>query len=96
MESRYGTSMSYVLYHTIDNLYCRYYARSGPQCDFFTVSIDGLTPRRLNASGDWNLNQQMIWSNENLGPGRHTVTLTHDDDRGLMLSLDFLRTVIIN
>ena len=83
-----------VSYHAMTNLYCRCYGFSCPECGFFTVSINGSTQQRLNASGDSDHNQRMIWSNASLGPGRHTITLTHDDnDPFARLFLSFFRSV---
>ena len=84
-----------ISHHTMTNLYCRYYGRSCSACGSFTVSINGSTPERMNASGSVDLDQRMIWSNTSLGTGRHTVTITHDDDRlTARLYLDFFRSVI--
>ena len=83
-----------VSYHSMTNLYSRYYGYLCSHCGFFTVSINGSTLQRLNAPRDPYLSQQMIWSNTSLGPGRHTITLTHDDDNRSFLFLDFFRSVI--
>ena len=79
------------------NLFCRYYGAIGPEYGFFNVSIDGSTPQRLTAENNTDLYQRLIWSNVNLGPGRHNLTLTHDDTRpNKTLNLDFFRFVINN
>ena len=83
-----------ISYHTMTNLLHRYYGRLCNGCASFKVSIDGSTPQRLNVNASGvlgELNQRMIWSNTNLDPGRHTVTLTHDDLPVTNLSLDFFR-----
>jgi len=68
----------------------------GPDWGFFNVSIDGSTPQRLTAKSNLHLSQQLIWSNTSLGPGRHNITLTHDDNNTTALGLDFFRLVINN
>ena len=79
------------------NLFHRYYGDQGPSYGFFNVSIDGSTPQRLSAESDELLHQRLIWSNLGLGPGRHNLTITHDDPRvGKTLSLDFFRSVMDN
>jgi hypothetical protein len=84
-----------ISYHTLTNLLRRYYGSVGPTCGFFNLSIDGSTPQRLNATSDLFLDQQLIWSNTSLGPGRHTITITHDDtDPNKETNLDFFRSVI--
>ena len=89
---------SHTSYHTISNLLRRYYSTVGPNFGFFTVSIDGSTPQRLTAKSDLFLSQRLIWSNTSLGPGRHSLTLTHDGDIGTnsSLGLDFFRSAIDN
>lgn len=75
----------------------RYYGSLGlsPSSASFIVSIDGSTPQRLDGQiSNTEIDQQIIWSNTSLGPGRHTLTLTHDDVAGRSLSLDFFRSVI--
>ena len=83
-----------ILYHMIANVLRRYYGSVGPSYGAFTVTIDGSTPERLNASASLSVDQRMLWSNTSLGTGRHTVTLTHDDSYTASLSLDFFRSVI--
>ena len=77
------------------NLY-RFYGTLGwtPSSASFIVSIDGSTSQRLNGKiSTREIDQQMIWSNTSLGPGRHTLTLTHNDVNGKALTLDFFRSV---
>src|SRR5258706_3675624 len=84
-----------ISYHSLTNLFRRYYGSVGPIYGFFNLSIDGSKPQRLNAKSNLYLDQQLIWSNDSLGPGRHTITLTHDDtDPDKELNLDFFRSVI--
>ena len=83
----------YILYNAITDLLRRYYARSGPDSAVFTVSIDGSTPKRVNVTNKSGVNQRLLWSNTSLGPGSHTVTLTHDDANGTWFALDFFRLV---
>ena len=84
-------------YHTVVNLFRRYYGTVNLDRGFFNVSIDGSTPQRLNAESYRSRRQQLIWSNVSLGPGRHNLTITHDDPRFFKdLSLDFFRSVIDN
>ena len=78
------------------NLFCRYYSSVGPNLGFFMVSIDNSTPQRLTAKNDPFMTQQLLWSNTSLGPGKHTVTLTHDDGTGTYFGLDFFRSVTNN
>ena len=66
------------------NLFRRYYNDIDPDLGFFKVSIDGSTPQRL------------IWSDTSHGPGRHKLTLMHDDTNQTSLGLDFFRSVINN
>ena len=79
------------------NLSHRYYGHSCLNCGAFNVSIDGLSPMRLNGNSlNYNhLVQKMLWSYPVLDPGRHTVILTHDgenEDSGVFF--DFFRWVI--
>ena len=79
------------------NLFLRYYGALGPNHGFFNVSIDGSTPQRFSAENDGYLYQRLLWSNVSLSPGRHNLTITHDDpDTLTVLSLDFFRSVINN
>jgi hypothetical protein len=74
------------------DLFRRYYGGVGFGYGFFNVSIDGSTPQRLTAKRNPYLYQQLIWSNTSLSPGRHNLTLTHDDPGvNSSLSLDFFR-----
>ena len=76
------------------NLFLRYYSRVHPDNGFYTVSIDGSNPERLNGrNGEMDLAQQMLWSKTGLPPGRHTFTLKHDDPDGGEVGLDFFRSV---
>ena len=65
-------------------------------CGSFKVSIDDLTPQRLNSMGSqpYNLVQREVWSNTSLDPGRHTLNITYDEDNGSGVYLDFFRQVI--
>ena len=76
------------------NLFFRYYSDVNVDHGFYTVSIDGSEPERMNASSNGGqLNQQMLWSKTNLPPGRHTFTLKQDDLGGKYTNLDFVRSV---
>ena len=78
--------------HTMTHPSHRLYGRLCVACALFNVSIDGSEPQGSTTSYGSSLNQQMIWSNTNLGPGRHTVTLTYDDDRSFAgFYFDFFR-----
>ena len=83
----------HISYNTITELSRRYYSRNGPDLAAFTVSIDGSTPQRVNATSKLGVNQSMLWSNSSLGIGRHNITFTHDDINGKYFGLDFLRLV---
>ena len=74
----------------------RFYGHMCASCGSFTVSIDGLTPQRLNSMGShpYYLVQRMVWSNTSLDPGRHTLNVTNDEDNGSGVYLDFFRQVI--
>ena len=86
-----------ISYHTMTNLFCRYYSVVGLNLGFFKVSIDNSTPQRLTAKRNSAMSQQLLWSNTSLDPGRHTVTITHDDtDVESIFGLDFFRSVINN
>ena len=77
------------------NLFLRYYGSADVDHGFYTVSIDGSEPERLNGKNDGGqLTQQMLWSKANLTAGRHTFTLKQDDLGGKYTSLDFFRSVI--
>jgi hypothetical protein len=78
------------------NLFRRYYGVIGPAYGFFKVSIDGSTPQRLRVEREQYLYQQLIWSNTSLSPGRHNLTLMHDDTNTTVFGLDFFRSVINN
>ena len=76
------------------NLFFRYYSSVDESCGFYTVSIDGSEPERLNAKNPGgSLNQQMLWSKANLTADRHTLTLKQDDFDGNYTGLDFFRSV---
>ena len=82
-----------ISYNPMTNSFCRYYASLGPDYGFFTISIDGSKPERLSAKNTLPQSQRMLWSNTDLSPGRHNVTLTHDDANSTTVSLDFFRSV---
>ena len=92
MESQYGT-IAYLLLYIMVNLFRRYYGTQAPEYGFFTISIDGSKPERLSAKSNITQGQRMLWSNTDLSPGRHNLTLTHDDANGTTVSLDFFRSV---
>ncbi len=80
-------------YYIMADLFRRYYGSQGPDYGFFTISIDGSRPERLSAKSNITQGQRMLWSNADLSPGRHNVTLTHDDANSTTVSLDFFRSV---
>jgi hypothetical protein len=84
----------HVSYNAIADLFRRYYARNGPDLAVFTISMDGSTPQRVNATTNLGVNQRLLWSSKSLGPGNHTITLTHDGANGAWFALDFFRLVI--
>ena len=76
------------------NLFLRYYGDVNVDHGFYTVSIDGSEPERLDGKNDGGqLNQRMLWSKTNLTPGRHTFALKQDDLGGKYTGLDFFRSV---
>ena len=77
------------------NLLFRYYSQLATANGFYTVSIDGSEPERLNGKNDGGqLVQQMLWSKTDLTPGRHNFTLRGDDRGGTgYVGLDFFRSV---
>ena len=79
------------------NLLLRYYSHLATANGFYTVSIDGSEPERLNGRNDGgHLVQQMLWSKTDLTPGRHTFNLKSDDRGGTgYVGLDFFRSVTI-
>ena len=96
MGSQYGT-IPYVIPYRMIHLFRRYYGSVGPNFGFFNLSIDDSTPQRLNATSNSSLDQRMLWSSPTLGPGRHNLTLTHDDPGpNKTVSLDFFRSVTSN
>ena len=78
------------------NQFRRYYSDVGPGLGFFNVSIDGSIPQRFTANNNLRLSQRLLWSNTSLGPGRHKLTLMHDDNNLNSLGLDFFRSVTNN
>jgi len=81
----------HILYDVMTNLLCRCYGPIGPTGSSFTVSIDGSTPRPFSGKNIVVLVQKLLWSDTALGPGKHTVTLTLDDDITDTFYLDFCR-----
>ena len=76
------------------NLFLRYYSDIDRYNGFYSVSIDGSEPERLNGKTDGGqLTQQMLWSKTGLTPGRHIFTLRQDDLTGPYTNLDFFRSV---
>jgi hypothetical protein len=72
----------------------RYYADLDSSHGYYTVSIDGSEPERLSGKNDGGqLTQLMLWSKTDLRPGRHNLTLKHDDIGGTYMSLDYFRSV---
>ena len=92
MGSQYGMITHLESQNALANPFLRYYSDVDITHGFFTVSIDGSTPERLNGKNNGGqLTQKVLWSKTNLSPGRHTFTLTHDDVSGTFISLDFFR-----
>ena len=76
------------------NLFFRYYSDLDTPHGFYTVSIDGSEPERLDGKNEGGqLTQLMLWSKTNLTTGRHTFTLRQDDLGGAYMTLDFFRSV---
>jgi hypothetical protein len=72
----------------------RHYGSLGPSHGFFTVSVDGSAPQLLDGKSNVELYERMLWSHTGLSPGRHTVTLTvQDDTNSTYIDLDFFRSV---
>ena len=77
-------------------LFLRYYSDVNTNHGFYTISIDGLEPERLNGKNDGGfMTQQMLWSKTNLTAGRHTFTLKQDDANGKYTNLDYFRSVTV-
>ena len=75
------------------NLFLRYYSDIQTNSSY-TVSIDGSAFEILDGgNGSAGLAQQMVWSEADLTPGRHTVTLRKDDFNDGFTCLDFFRSV---
>ena len=88
-------------YNMHANLFLRYYSYVDGYHSFYTVSIDGSNPERLNGgNGRKNgqpLAQEMLWSKTDLTPGTHTLTLINEplinqDPNSTTLELDFFRS----
>lgn len=95
MGLQYGITAYLIPENLLADLFCRYYSDVDTAHGYFTVSIDGSTPERLNGKHNGGqLTQQMLWSKTGLNPGRHTFTLTQDDVGGTFISLDFFRSVV--
>ena len=91
----YSNSHGASLKYTFDGVAIWYYASVDAPDGFYTVSMDGSNPERLSgANPTGQLTQQMLWSKIGLTPGRHTLTLTQDDDNGKYINLDYFRCVV--
>jgi len=77
-----------ISYDAMTNLLHRCYGVMSPISAFFTVSIDDSTPQLVSGENSVELVQQLLWSNTNLGAGRHTLTLTTTNKP---IYLDFFR-----
>jgi len=74
--------------------FSRYYSDLDTPHGHFTVSIDNSLPQQIHGGNtDGQVTRQMIWSKTNLSAGQHTFTLTHDDDDGKYITLDYFRCV---
>jgi len=83
-----------ISYDAVTNLFRRCYGVIGPVSAFFTVSVNGSTPQRFSGNNSVSLSQKVLWSDTNLGPGRHTVVLTRNDTTTNPIYLDFFRQVV--
>jgi hypothetical protein len=72
----------------------RYYSDQDVSHGFYTVSIDNSPPQRLSGQHPvGHVTRQMLWSQTGLSAGQHTLTLTHDDADGKLVTLDYFRCV---
>jgi hypothetical protein len=92
--TQYGTTAYIIPCDMLINVSRRHYGSLGPSNGFFAVSIDGSAPQRLDGKSVVQLYERVLWSRTGLSPGRHTVTLTvQDDTNGTYVDLDFFRSV---
>jgi hypothetical protein len=93
----YTTSHGASLNYTFEGVAIWFYGSIDAPDAFYTISLDGARPERLNGANPIGLlTQQMLWSKIGLAPGQHTITLTQDDDNGKYVNLDYFRCVIPN
>ena len=72
----------------------RYYSDKDIPHGFYTVSIDGSPPERVDGRNSLGqIAQQMLWSKTGLSNGQHTFTLTHNDTDGTYVTFDYFRCV---
>ena len=88
-----GASLKY----TFEGVAIWFYGSVDKPHGFYTVSLDGSKPERLSGTNPTGqLTQQMLWSKIGLTPGRHTFTLTQDDDNGKYVNLNYFRCGVSN
>ena len=91
----YTTSHGATLKYTFEGVAIWYYGSVDIPNAFYNVSLDSSDPERLSATNPTGLlTQQMLWSKVGLTPGRHTFTLTQDDDNGKYVNLNYFRWVV--
>jgi len=87
----HGASLKYAF----EGVAIWFYASVDTPHGFYTISLDDSKPERLSSTNPiGQLTQQMLWSKVGLTPGRHTLTLTQDDDNGKYVNLNYFRCVV--
>ena len=87
----HGASLKY----TFEGVAIWFYGSVDKPHGFYTISLDESKPERLTSTNPTGqLTQQMLWSKVGLTPGRHTFTLTQDDDNGKFVNLNYFRCVV--
>jgi hypothetical protein len=72
----------------------RYYSDVDTTHGVAEISVDGRPPDKVSGfSAVGQLSRQLLWSMTDLAPGAHTLTLTHADEAGRLVTLDFFRCI---
>ncbi|KAG9123994.1 hypothetical protein FRC07_013264 [Ceratobasidium sp. 392] len=70
-----------------------YFANTNRRHGNVEVRLDNGKAQTVSMFGDTWMQQQLMWSQTNLSDGEHTVVITHADDDGVPMTLDFFRLV---